>query len=275
MYSRCLSLLFSAALIMQAGTLRVCADPDNLPFSNRAQAGFENRLAQMVAHDLNASLEYAWWPGRAHSLDRSLKAGACDLLFGVPDGMEGLLLTRPYYKSSYVFVSRADRGSAFSSLMDARLAQSKIGVSVVGDDYAPPAVLLARRGLAANVVPFRLFGPRGETNAQARIVDAVRRGDIDVAIVWGPVAGYFARRASQDAPLQIDAISPPEFAGIPFTYSVSAALRQDETALRKEVDQVLARECRSIQALLTQYRVPLVAEDQSRCDTQLSPVLSR
>lgn len=282
MSSRFLSLIFVLALSANARTLRVCADPDNLPFSNRAGEGFENRLAQNVAHDLNAALEYHWWPGRAHSVERSLNAGECDLLFGVPAGMDGVLLTKPYYKSSYVFVSRRDRGLALSSLLDSRLAQYRIGVQVVGDDYAPPAIVLARRGLAANIVGFRLFGAKGESNPQARILDAVRLGEVDVAIVWGPVAGYFTR--AHAAEFQIDPVNPPQFAGIPFTFAVSAAVRPGETVLQKQVDRALAHACRSTQALLSEYRVPLVveeevaekevAEEDSRCATPPSSPLA-
>ena len=264
MFSRCLSLLLAIALLAGARTLRVCADPNNLPFSNQAGQGFENHLAEVVARDIGATLNYEWWPGREHSLDRSLKAGACDLLFGVPAGMDGVLLTRPYYKSGYVFVSRKDRGVALSSLLDPQLSRYRIGVPVVGEDYAPPAVILARQGLSANIVGFSLYGKKAESNPQARILEALRKGEVDAAIVWGPVAGYFA--AKSGAALEIRPVTPEAFSGVPFTYEISAALRKDQLILKDKVDQALARECSAIQALLLDYHVPLLAEEKSRCD---------
>lgn len=274
MCSRCLSLLLAFALLAGARTLRVCADPNNLPFSNEAGEGFENRLAQRVARDLGATLEYRWWSQREHSVSRSLKAGVCDVLFGVPTGMEGVLSTRPYYTSSYVFVSRQDRDLNLSSLLDERLPQLRIGVQVVGEDYAPPAVVLARRGLSENIIGFTLYGNSGEADPQARILDALRKGEIDVAIAWGPVAGYFA--ATPGAPLEIHPVSPAAFSGVPFTFAISAAVRRDQPDLEVEVDRALLRECSAIQALVKEYRVPSIVEGSLRCDSQSSsPVALR
>lgn len=273
MYFRCLSLLFVAALMSQARTLRVCADPNNLPFSNRAGEGFENKLAQMLAHDMGATVEYAWWPQWKDFVDKSLKAGECDVLLGAPAAMDDVLVTRPYYESSYVFVSRADRHLDISSLIDPRLAQYRVGIHVVGDDYAPPAVVLARRGLSANVVSFSLFGKAGEANPAAHIIDAVRRGDVDVAIVWGPLAGYFAK--SEGAPLQITQVTPAMFLAVPFTYQLAAAVRKNNVALRDDLDRALAHECPAIQALLADYGIPQVSQENSRCESSSSsPVAS-
>jgi len=243
----------------------VCADPNNLPFSNQAGEGFENRLAELVAKDLRAELQYTWWAERKSFLRNSLNANICDAVMGVPSTMHSVLTTTPYYRSTYVFVTRADRSVNISSLMDSRLESMRIGIHVVGDDYAPPGHLLARRGLSSHLVGYSLFGAIGETNPPARLIEALARGDIDVAIAWGPFAGYFAKR--QKVPLSITAVAPPMFMAVPFTYDISAAVRKDDTTLQSQIQHVFARECKAIAALLVEFAIPLASEGQSKCDS--------
>src|SRR5258705_8891215 len=118
-----------------ARTLRVCADPNNLPFSNRAGQGFENRIAELVARELHASLRYAWWPQRRGFVRQTLDAGRCDLVIGIPAGDDHVLATRPYYASTYVFLSRRSAGPPIASLDDPRLRRLRIGLHFIGDDY--------------------------------------------------------------------------------------------------------------------------------------------
>jgi mxaJ protein len=269
MYSLCHSgtaLLACALSCLGAPrTLRVCADPNNLPFSNQREEGFENRLAELVARDLGAKLEYTWWAERKSFLKNSLDAGLCDVVMGVPAALGSVAVTRPYYRSTYVFVSRPP---AIASLDDPRLEKLRIGIHIVGDDYAPPANALTRRGLAANLVGYSLFGENGVENPPARLIDAVARGDVDVAIVWGPFAGYFAKQ--QKTPLEIRPVTPAMYLAVPFTYDIAIGVRKGETALRAELDRVLIRECRAIKSLLRLYEVPLVepAEGRDTCESQ-------
>lgn len=271
MSSRCLrrKLWSPIAVILAmpagAGVLRVCADPNNLPFSNRAGAGFENRIAALVASDLNANLEYVWAAARKSSVEHSLNEGQCDLMLGVPRDIPAALTTAPYYQSTYVFVSRKDRKLGVTSLNDAALEKLRIGIHITGDSYAPPAVVLARRGLSANLVGFTLLGKTGEANPPARLIEAVARGDVDLAIVWGPFAGYFAK--SSKTPLEIAPVRPAAFAGVPFTFAMSAAVSTGNAPLRGEVQRALARECRAIAALLNEYAVPRVSEGESPCES--------
>lgn len=254
--------------------LRVCADPNNLPFSNEAQQGFENRLAELVARDLDATLEYTWWSERKSFVKNSLNSDRCDVIMGIASGVDSVLTTAPYYRSTYVFVSRADRKLNVSSLADERLAKWKIGIHIVDDDYAPPAHALAGRGLGANLVGFSLFGAYGEANPPARIIDAVVNRSVDVAIVWGPTAGYFAARA-RDA-LEVTPVRPPMWMGIPFTYDISMAVRMNDEKLKGELNGVLQHECAAVRSLLAQYKVPQLTEDQPACDSlPQSPVSSR
>lgn len=266
----CMKLLGGAmALVVSlaagdARTLRVCADPGNLPFSNQAGAGFENRIAQIAARDLDAKLEYTWWSERKSFVKDSLLAGRCDVILGIAAGMKGVLETRPYYRSTYVFVTRQDRGPSVSSLTDPRLAKWRIGIHVVGDDYAPPAQALARRGLSANLVGYSLFGSYGEVNPPAKIIDAVSNGDVDVAIVWGPFAGYFAKQGA--SPLAITPVQPAAWMGVPFTYDIAMAVRPGDAAVARELNVVLERECGAIQAILAQYGVPTIPDEETKCD---------
>jgi mxaJ protein len=240
--------------------LRICADPNNLPFSNRRLEGFENKIAEIVARDLGARISYTWWAQRRGFFRNTLKAGLCDVVLGVPTGMERALPTRPYYRSTYVFLSRADRGLDVRSLDDPALRSLRIGVQLAGDDYAntPPAHALTRRGIVSNVVGFTLYGDYGKENPPARIVEAVARGEIDLAVVWGPLAGYFARR--QRVPLRIVPVSPAiDRPFLPFVYDIAVGVRRGDDELRNAIDAELERRRSEIDAILDAYGVPRVS----------------
>lgn len=256
---RCLSLLLTALLPCMAANqrvLRVCADPNNLPFSNDQGQGFENRIAELISSALKEKLEYTWWSERKSFIKNSLDAGRCDAVLGIPTSLDSVAATQPYYRSTYVFVSRQDRDLQITSLEDPKLANLRIGIHVVGDDYAPPAIALARRGITQNITGFSLFGSYGEPNPPRKLIDAVDQGAIDVAIAWGPFAGYFAKR--EKGPLDIVPVSPAMYLGVPFTYSISAGVRKGDDALKAELDEVLAHESAAIQQILSQFGVPLV-----------------
>ena len=142
-------------------SFRVCADPNNLPFSNEAGQGLENKLAEIIAHDLSAELKYVWFSERKNFLKNSLNANLCDAVLGVPVDMDDALLTRPYYRSTYVMVTRADRDLKIESLYDPQLKDLRIGLHIVEDDYAPPGHLLAAQGLSSHIVGYSLYGAYG------------------------------------------------------------------------------------------------------------------
>src|SRR5581483_7529739 len=175
---------------------------------NEAKAGFENRIADLVGDELNRPVTYTWWAQRRGFVRNTLNAGECDLVIGTAAGMDMLSTTRPYYKSTYVFVTRHDRGLDIRSFDDSVLHRLKIGVQLIGDDFAntPPAHALANRGIVRNLVGFPVYGDYAEPNPAARIMTAVERGDVDVAIVWGPLAGYFAK--SSPVALDLVPVSP-------------------------------------------------------------------
>ena len=249
-------------------TLRVCADPNNLPFSNRMGQGLENKLAQLIAHDLSADVKYVWFSERKNFLKNSLNANLCDAVLGVPVDMDGALLTRPYYRSTYVTVMRADRAQQIESLFDLGRKDLRIGLHIVGDDYSPPGHLLAALGLSRQIVGYSLFGPYGEANPPARLIEAVAKGDVDVAIAWGPFAGYFAKRTA--VPLAIEPVSPLRFQTVPFTYAIGVAVRKADVTLQAAIQRVLDKECKRIQALVKAYAFPPPEEDAPSCATSLS-----
>ncbi|MBU3079345.1 substrate-binding domain-containing protein [Sphingomonas quercus] len=240
-------------------TLTVCADPNNLPFSNRAGQGFENRIAQLIADSLGAKLDYVWWAQRRGYVRNTLGEKKCDLWPGVASGVEMVATTRPYYRSSYMFVTRADKPLAGLTLDDARLKTLKLGVQLIGDDAmnTPPSHALARRGLTTNVTGYMLYGDYSRPNPPAAIVEAVEKGDVDVGLVWGPLAGYFAK--TSPVPLRLERVTPwLDDAQWPMVYEVSMGVRKDDPALLRRIEAALAQNRARIRATLGDYGVPLI-----------------
>lgn len=236
--------------------LRVCADPNNLPFSNDHGKGFENALAEMVAKDLGRAVRYTWWPQRRGFVRSTLSAGECDVVMGVPSDYDLALPTAPYYRSTYVFVTRRDRGLHLSSLDDPRLRTLRIGVQA----NVPPAHALAVRDLQSNVRGYSLYGDYLQPNPPRALIDAVAHGDVDVAIAWGPLAGYFAQRES--VALELSPVpTPPGQSLWPMTYAISMGVRPQDARLRAMLDAEIARRRPDIDRLLASYGVPLVGPD--------------
>ena len=238
--------------------LRVCADGNNLPFSDNHGAGFENKIAELIAADLGAKLSYVWAPQRRGFVRNGLNAGLCDVVVGLPAALASVRTSRPYYRSSYVFVF-GPSAPRVTSLDDAGLRQLKIGVPLVGDDGANPApvLALARRGLTGQVRGYSVYGDYRSQSPSAEIIRALRRKDIDLAIAWGPLAGYFANQGRPRlhvAPL-LQAEAPP---GLDFAFDISLGVRQDDTALLAELNRALARQKGAIDAVLARYSVPIL-----------------
>src|SRR5438093_6954818 len=239
--------------------LRVCADPNNLPYSNSRQEGFENKIASLIARDLGAHVEYSWWPQRRGFVRNTLRAGACDCIIGVPSNFELALPTQPYYRSSYVFVSRRDRHLDITSLDDRRLEKLKIGVQMIGNDHynSPPAHALTNRGMIDNIVGYTVYGDYRDPEPGRAIVDAVARGDVDVAIVWGPQAGYFAKHAR--VALDLRPVNPQiDVPFLPFVFEISMGVRRGDPALRDQLDREIEYRRGDIERILDAYGVPRV-----------------
>ena len=253
----CVLLALLLASCSKERVLTACADPNNLPFSNRARQGFENRLAELIARDLHARLAYVWWAQRRGYVRNTLNAGRCDFWPGVAANVEMLATSRPYYRSTYVFVTRAADPLDGLTLDDPRLRRLRLGVQMVGDDGAntPPAHALSRRGLIANVRGFMLYGDYRQPNPPAAIVRAVAAREVDVGLVWGPLAGYFAARSP--VPLRLQPVTPwLDDASWPMVYDISVGVQRNDTQLLNEIDHVLAARRTEIGALLDLYHVP-------------------
>jgi len=251
-------LLGSCSLVPQR-TLTACADPNNLPFSNKAGQGFENKLAQLIASDLHAKLDYIWWAQRRGYVRNTLNERKCDFWPGVASNVEMVATTRPYYRSTYMFVTRRDANIGGLTLNDPRLKELKIGVQLVGDDASntPPAHALAARGIIGNVRGYMLYGNYAAPNPPAEVLSAVERGDVDVALVWGPLAGYFAAKSA--VPLRLEPVTP-WFADRqwPMQFDVSVGVRRDNQKLLNDIDRILARRSGDVRRLLASYHVPIV-----------------
>lgn len=242
--------------------LRVCADPNNMPFSNKRQEGFENRLAELVATEMKAQLEYTWMPQRRGFIRRTLIANKCDVVMGLPDGIEGVMASNPYYRSTYVFVQRKNTVKALASFDDPALHDMKIGLHAIGDDGAnpPPVYALARRGVVQKVRGFKMWDTDNVDSPAGRIIDAVADGTIDLAIVWGPFS-YFATRQPVD--LSVTPVTQPEDMKIfPFSYAVSMGVREGDHHRKNELDSIVKRRRDDILRILQTYQVPMADQDQ-------------
>lgn len=256
------ALLFLVLLLLarpgEARELRVCADPNNMPFSNAREEGFENKIVRLVAADLGAELHYVWWAQRRGNVRETLNADRCDLIPGVASGLEMLATTRPYYRSTYVVVSRAGPLADLTSLDDARLTRLRIGVQIIGDDGSniPPAHSLSRRGMITNVRGYTVYGDYDRDNPQAAIFEAVARGEVDIAFAWGPTAGWFARRSA--VPLHLSPVAPRiDGPSLPMVFDISMGLRREDVALRRDVERVLQARAPEIRKILGDFGVPL------------------
>jgi mxaJ protein len=242
------------------GTLRVCADPNNLPFSNERRQGFENRLAELIADELGLEVSYTWWAQRRGFARNTLNAGLCDVIMGVPTTSEVGTTTRPYYRSCYVFVTRSADALDLADLDDPQLHKLSIGLHVIGDDFSnvPPAHALAARGIIDNVRGYSIYGDYSKPDPPRELIDALVRNEIDVAIAWGPLGGYFARKAK--VPLRVTRIASLADGPLPMVFDISIAVRRADDALRRRLDDVIAARRSDIDALLAEYGVPTLRE---------------
>ncbi|RZI84679.1 MAG: quinoprotein dehydrogenase-associated putative ABC transporter substrate-binding protein [Rubrivivax sp.] len=248
-------------------TLRVCLEPDNLPYSRaslpgtdhgsparRDVDGFEWRIARLLADALNTTLEVHWLPLRRGMVRKTFGEGHCEVMVGVPAGLERVLTTRPYYRSSYVFVTRALDGRPLQRFDDPRLPDLRIGVQLIGNDLAatPPGHALARHGAIQGVRGYTVYG---DGPASERMLRALARGELDAALVWGPQAGYFVRHAA--VPLQMSQALPPnDLASMPFEFAIAVGVRQGEAALRDRLQTALDARRPEVDAILAEFAVP-------------------
>jgi len=249
------SVLVGGAQGAEVKELRVCADPNNLPYSNERWEGFENKIAELVAKELGATLTYYWWPHQRGLVRNTLGAEQCDVLIGIPKDYDPVLATKPYYRTGYVIAYRKDRGFQIRSLDDPILKKIKIGVH----SDTPPHQALAQRDLIGdNLVQYSLFYGWAHPEEQlGKPIQDLIAGQIDVAMVWGPTVGYYVKKWSASflevVPLRGD---DPH---IPLTFEISMGVRKGDKELRARLDEVLSRKGDEIRKILEEYGVPLLA----------------
>jgi mxaJ protein len=251
-------------------TLTVCADPDNLPFSNQQLEGFENKIAEVIARDLGVTLGYYWWPHQRGLVRNTLNAGTCDVLISIPKGWDLVLWTKPYYRSAYVMAYVNGNGRAITSLDDPVLKGLKIGTYV----NTPPQDALAERGLSANVETYLLFFDSrvpDPTRRPVKLLQDLVAGELDVAIAWGPMAGYFAKTigAGTNGGAPTLTLVPLQDAGpIPMTFEFSMGVRKGNDALKAKLEEAIDRHRAEITKILTDYGVPLLPLKPPRSGSQ-------
>lgn len=242
-----------AGLANAAPVLRVCADPDNMPFSNEKGEGFENKLAELIAERLGNDLEYTWFAENTSYLPNTIGTGACDLVMGYAQGTDLIEDTNPYYHTSYVLITREDDEAlkGVESLSDPRLKQKRIGIFA----RTPPASILAMHGLTSHAKPFE--NTTGESQAQAAkaMIEEIAAGELDAGLLWGPVGGYYAQRA--EVPLRVTPLVK-ESAGPTTFYGITMGVRPNEPQFKHEINKVLADNQQDINVILQGYNVPLL-----------------
>jgi mxaJ protein len=240
-----------------AETLTICADPNNLPFSNQARQGFENKVAELIAQQLQRPFAYVWWAQRRGFVRNTLNEAKCDLWPGVASGIDRMATTHPYYRSTYVFVARADSHLDGLTLDDPRLQSLSIGVQMIGNEAnnTPPAHAIASRGILNNVRGYMLYGNYERPNPAADIMTAVEHHEVDVAMVWGPLAGYFAHESP--VPLTTYPVTPAANGRWPMTFDISMGVKSGNAALLDQVNAALAQQRTAIERILQDYHVPL------------------
>ena len=244
-----------SVLSAQRTPLRVCADPDYLPFSNQAREGFENKIAAAVAKALGQTLEYTWANTRSRGgfsefLSRTLDAKKCDAVMGIPYGNREELTTRPYYISSYVFVFKKSKNYDIKSMDSPILQRIKIGLE--GDTPVEDGVKI--RGMLTRATVFEVGSTSGES--PATMLDALEKGQIDVLITWEPAIGRFLNRYPG---LELVGVPNARTLGAPeqYVFPMSMGVRQGDEALKQRLEQVIVGHQTELTAILTQYGVKL------------------
>jgi mxaJ protein len=258
-YRLAMALVFFGATLRAAKipSLRVCSDPNNMPFSNRKGDGFENKIARLIAKDMGMPVSYFWLPQREKFFRQTLKSGACDVVMGVPAGFNQAATTRPFYRSSYVFVSRQEDNLQITSFDDPRLRTLRIGVHILGDggDSLPPVHALTTRGIVRNLVGYSIFGNLAEANPSADLIAAVTKKAVDIAVVWGPLGGYFAQHGKVPlhiTPVEKDAANPD----LPLSFDICLGVREGDAKLKDRLNTELIRRRAEIEHILTSYGLP-------------------
>jgi len=247
--------------LVDRAALRVCADPANMPFSNDKGEGFENKIADIVAAELKLPVEYTWFPQATGFIRQTLFAKRCDVVMGYVQGDELVLNTNHYYRSTYALVLRKGAGlDGVDNLADPRLKGRRLGV-IAG---TPPASIMAQLGLIDHAKPYPLMVDRRYESPAERMINDIQSSEIDAGILWGPIAGYFAPKASGEL-----AVVPllKEGAGPRMSYRITFGVRPLEDEWKRQLNGVISKRQGDFDSVLLQFGVPLL-DEQSNLITQ-------
>jgi len=246
--------------------LRVCQDPNNMPFSNLKGEGIENRMAELFGKALGLPVTYYSFPNRLAFIRNTLRYKLpgedfrCDIVMGVPVGFDQVSVTKPIYRSTYALVYAAGKGldgvkstADFLALPKDQLGKLRIGIY----DRSPASEWLGRHGLVEQGVPYPIMNPDPEQYPGEIIEKDLAAGKIDVAIVWGPIAGYFAKRVKTPVLAVVPMKSEP---GVRFDYQMALGVRYGEREWKQQVEQLIESQREGIQAILKEFGVPVVDE---------------
>ncbi len=238
------------------GLIRVCADPDNMPFSNDKGEGFENKLAELIAAKLDDQLQYTWFSESSGYVPNAVGSEACDLVMGYAQGTGLIDDSNPYYRTSYVLIYRQNDAAlaGIDRLSDPRLKGKRIGLFA----RTPPASILAMYGLVANAKPFEVNAGESASKAAEALIAEIASGKLDVGLLWGPVGGYYAQRSS--VPLALVPLVK-ENAGPSTIYGITLGLRPNDPQWKHQINKLVAENERDINAILQGYNVPVLDED--------------
>jgi quinoprotein dehydrogenase-associated probable ABC transporter substrate-binding protein len=244
----------SSIELIDPKVLRVCDDPRNLPFSNEAQEGFENKIAELFAKKLGKSLAYAWYPGATGFIRNTLNAHKCDVIMGFPQGNDAAQATNPYYRTAYTLVSKPGSGlEKVDTLDDPILKTKKIGI-VAG---TPPATYMAKKGLFTSAKSYPLVIDTRFDSTSQEVIKDIESGEIDAAILWGPIAGYYANKEN---PHFVVTPLTHEKGGPRLAYRIAMAVRPADQEFKRLLNRLIEENQKEIDAILLSYGVPLLDE---------------
>jgi quinoprotein dehydrogenase-associated probable ABC transporter substrate-binding protein len=234
--------------------LRVCSDPHNLPYSNTESEGFENKLAALFAQELGKTVAYTWYPNAPGFVRRTLAIYKCDVIMGMPQGDDIVQVTNPYYHTAYALVLRPGHGlDDVDTLTDTRLKDKRIGV-VAG---TPPATNMVLDGLITKAKPYPLVVDTRYDSSAAAMIHDIMDGTIDAGVLWGPLAGYYAKKAN--APVKVVPLLK-ETNGSRLTYRIGMGVRYSDQEWKRELNRLIRAKQAEINTLLSSYGVPLLDE---------------
>lgn len=249
--------LAASAEAVDRTALRVCADPSNLPFSNDKGEGFENKIAELFAKELGVPVRYTWYPDSMGFIRNTLRARVCDIVMGTISNNELLQNTNPYYHSAFSLIYRKDSGLAVTSIEDDALRELKLG-AIAG---TPPVTLLAQRGLLDKLKPYALVVDTRFEHPPRDLVHDVAEGVIDVGVLWGPMAGYYAKQ--ETVPLVVVPLKT-ENAALRMDFRITMGVRYNEPEWKRDINRLIRAKQAEINQILLDYGVPLLDEQSNQ-----------